>query len=303
MRCGSVVPALSLLLLTALAVWEPAAQSVTSGAGATVFPPTAPIVTAAPRPESLKFAVIGDAGDGGRAQYDVGDQMAAARADFPFEFVLALGDNMYGRQEPQDFVTKFQKPYQRLLESGVRFYGALGNHDRQENRFYPPFNMEGRRFYTFVRQNVRFVVLDTNLLDSQQLAWTEETLRNAPEPWKIAYFHHPLYSDGRRHGSDVELRVVLEPLLVRHGVSVVFTSHDHIYERTQPQKGITYFVEGSGGRLRKGDLKPSVITAAGFDQDRTFMLVEIAGDRMVFRTISRTGLTVDAGTLSRRPTT
>jgi len=185
----------------------------------------------------------------------------------------------------------------------VRFYGALGNHDKPENRFYPGFNMGGERFYTFVRQNVRFVVLDTNVLDPKQLAWTDETLRDSHEPWKIAYFHHPLYSDGGRHGSDVELRVVLEPLLVKHGVSVVFTSHDHIYQRIKPQKGITYFVEGSSGRFRKGDLEPSTMTAAGFDQDRTFMLVEIAGDQMIFRTISRTGTTVDSGVISRRPTT
>ena len=154
-----------------------------------------------------------------------------------------------------------------------------------------------------MRQHVRFVVLDTNFLDPKQIAWTEETLRNAREPWKIVYFHHPLYSNGGRHGSDVELRVVLEPMFVKYGVSVVFTSHDHIYERLTPQKGITYFVEGSGGPLRKGDLRRSETTAAGFDQDQTFMLVEIAGDQMSFKAISRTGVTVDSGVIGRRPTT
>jgi hypothetical protein len=61
-------------------------------------------------------------------------------------------------------------------------------------------------------------------------------------------FHHPLYSDAARHGSNIELRVVLEPLLVRYGVSVVFSGHDHVYERSTPQKGITYFIEGSSGQ-------------------------------------------------------
>ena len=295
--------ALPVFLLTATAVWQPSTLPVPPGAVMGAASSTAQLPTTAPLPESIKFAVVGDAGDGERPQYEVGRQMAAAWTRFPFEFVIALGDNMYGRQDPQDFITKFQKPYQSLLESGVRFYGALGNHDKPENRLYRGFNMGGERFYTFVRQNVRFVVLDTNVLDPKQLAWTDETLRDSHEPWKIAYFHHPLYSDGGRHGSDVELRVVLEPLLVKHGVSVVFTSHDHIYERINPQKGITYFVEGSSGRFRKGDLKPSAMTAAGFDQDRTFMLVEIAGNQMVFRTISRTGTTVDSGVISRRPTT
>jgi hypothetical protein len=114
-----VVLAAPLLLVTAIAVWEPAAQPVRSSPGADTFQPAAAMIAAPPLPESLKFAVVGDAGDGGRGQYDVGQQMAAARATFPFDFVIALGDNMYGRQEPQDFVTKFQKPYQRLIDSGV----------------------------------------------------------------------------------------------------------------------------------------------------------------------------------------
>jgi 3',5'-cyclic AMP phosphodiesterase CpdA len=285
------------VLLAGFAVWNPTAQpGAPQQAGAPL--------TAVARPQSLKFAVVGDAGDGGQPQYDVGRQMWTARATFPFEFVIALGDNMYGRQGPQDFVTKFEKPYEPLLAAGVRFFGALGNHDSQENRFYPGFNMAGERFYTFVRQDVRFVVLDTNLLDPKQLAWAEDTLKAAPEAWKIVYFHLPLYSDGGRHGSNVELRVLLEPLLVRYGVSVVFAGHEHIYDRTVPQKGITYFVEGSSGQLRKGDLHRSALTAAGFDQDRTFMLVELKGDEMSFRTISRTGVTVDSGVIVRRsPTT
>lgn len=251
----------------------------------------------------LRFAVIGDTGTGEPPEYDVGRQLAAAHERSPFDLVLMLGDNMYGRQEPNDFVAKFEKPYQPLLDAGVRFFAALGNHDKPENRFYRGFNMGGERFYTFVRQRVRFVVLDTNGMDPKQLAWLERTLTDAPEDWKIVYFHHPLYSNGGRHGSDVELRALLEPILTRHGVSVVFSGHEHIYERLKPQKGITYFVAGSGGQLRRGDLKSSPLTAAGFDQDRAFMLVEVKGDEMTFRTISRTGTTVDSGVIARRPTT
>ena len=278
----------AILLIAATAVWTPAAQR--------------PSIASAD-PASLRFAVIGDAGNGERPQYEIGERLSAARADFPFEFVILLGDNMLGRQEAQDFIDKFQRPYRPLLDAGVRFYAALGNHDKQSNRFYPGFNMGGERYYTFVRQRVRFVVLDTNLLDRKQIAWAEDTLRTAQEPWKIAYFHHPLYSDGGRHGSDVQLRVVLEPIFVKHGVDVVFASHDHIYERIKPQKGITHFVQGAGGQLRKGDLKRSALTAAGFDEDQSFMLVEIAGGQMSFRVMSRTGATVDSGVIGRRPTT
>ena len=252
---------------------------------------------------SVRFAVIGDTGSGERPQYDIAAQMTAARARFPFEFVLMLGDNLYGRQQPADFVQKFERPYAPLLQAGVPFYATLGNHDEPDNRGYPGFNMNGARYYTYVRGNVRFIVLDTNALDRAQVAWLENTLRDAAEEWKICYFHHPLYSNGRRHGSNVELRVVLEPILVRYGVSVVFAGHEHIYERVVPQKGITHFVQGASGQLRRGDVMPSALTAAAFDQDQSFILVEISGSTMYFETISRTGQVVDQGVIRRRPTT
>jgi predicted MPP superfamily phosphohydrolase len=250
--------------------------------------------------DSVRFAVIGDNGTGDKPQHEVGAQMNAARTTFPFEFVIMLGDNLYGRQEAQDFVDKFERPYAPILAAGVPFFAALGNHDDPKNRFYKAFNMDGQRYYTFARKDVRFVVFDTNRMDAAQLSWIEETLKNAREPWKICYFHHPLYSDAGRHGPDVEMRVTLEPLLVRYGVSVVFSGHEHVYERVTPQKGITYFVAGSGGQLRKGDLTASDTIAAGFDRDQTFMLVEIAGNELRFQTVSRTGLIVDSGVVRRR---
>jgi 3',5'-cyclic AMP phosphodiesterase CpdA len=249
--------------------------------------------------DSLKFAVIGDNGTGDPPQYDVARQMVASRSSFPFDFVLMLGDNMYGSQKAQDFVTKFERPYAPLLEAGVRFFATLGNHDQPTNRSYPSFNMAGERYYTFARPPARFVILDTNLMDRPQLAWLDDTLERAAERWKIVYFHHPIYSDGDRHGSNVELRVLLEPMLVRHGVTVVFSGHEHIYERTMPQKGVTYFIEGSSGQLRKGGVTPSALTAASFADDRTFMLVEISGDQLFFETIARTGRIVDSGVIPR----
>ena len=99
------------------------------------------------------------------------------------------------------------------------------------------------------------------------------------------------------------MRVALEPLFVKYGVDVVYAGHDHIYERIKPQKGITYFVNGSSGELRKGDVNPSSLTAAYFDQDQVFSLVEIKGDDLYFQARSRTGRTVDAGSIHRQTRT
>ena len=275
-------PSLAVFALTAVVAAWPQATGLNAGAD-----------------DIVRFAVIGDNGTGRTAQYDIGARLADARAGFPFEFVIMLGDNLYGSQHPADFFDKFERPYAPLLQAGVPFYAALGNHDQPSNRDYPLFNMGGERYYTFVKGPVRFVVFDTNLMDAAQLAWIDATLQTAREAWKIVFFHHPLYSDGDRHGSNLELRPLLEPLLVRHGVNVVFSGHDHFYQRIKPQQGITYFVEGSSGQLRKGGVTPTAMSAAAFAEEQTFMLVEIAGDRFTFQAITRDGRVVDVGELPR----
>jgi hypothetical protein len=257
------------------------------------------------RSGSLKFAAIGDNGTGDRPQYEVAEQMTKAHAAFSFDLVIMLGDNMYGGQRPADFVRKFEQPYAPLLTAGVKFQAALGNHDRPENVSYKLFNMNGQRYYTYARNNVRFFALDSTQMDPKQLEWLDASLKNTSEPWKIPYFHHPLYSNAARHGSSVDLRVLLEPIFVRHGVQVVFTGHDHVYERSRPQKGIVYFVSGAAGQLRRGNMRPTEQTAASFDQDLSFMLLEVIDDDLYFQVLSRAGKTVDSGVIRRpaRPTT
>jgi hypothetical protein len=253
-------------------------------------------------PDSLKFAAFGDNGTGERPQYEVGDQMAKWHAKFPFELVIMLGDNLYGQQRPEDFVKKFELPYKPLLDLGVKFYASLGNHDLPTNRFYELWNMNGQRYYTYEKRNVRFFALDSTYMDPEQRAWLERELSSSStDEWKIAYFHHPLYSSGARHGSNGALRAALEPLFVKYGVNVVFAGHDHIYERIRPQQGIHYFVSGAGGQLRRGNLRLSPLSAAGYDLDQSFMLVEVAGDTMRFQTVTRLGRVVDSGEIRRQP--
>jgi 3',5'-cyclic AMP phosphodiesterase CpdA len=249
---------------------------------------------------SVRLAAIGDFGTGEQLQIDVAQQMVKSRAVFPFEFVITLGDNIYTGSQPSDFEKAFAVPYKALLDAGVPFYATLGNHDTTNERFYKPFNMNGANYYTFKKGNVRFFALDSNYMDQKQTAWLETQLRNAGNGgWRICYLHHPLYSSGMFHGPAIDLRKVLEPLFVKYGVDVVLAGHEHVYERVRPQQGIYYFTEGASGELRAGNLAPSPITAKGFDTDRSFMMIEIAGDDMYFQTTSRTGVVVDSGVISR----
>jgi predicted phosphodiesterase len=262
------------------------------------------------KPGSLRLAVIGDSGRGHLPQYEVSAQMQAFRKEFEYDLVLMLGDNIYEGSTPEDYRKKFELPYQPLLDAGVKFYAVIGNHDEPRQHLYPLFNTGGRRYYTFKPErkglanvagpSVRFFMLDTENLDLTQVLWLRRELAASESEWKIAVFHRPIYTSGRYAAPALRFRRLLEPAFLLHGVSVAFSGHEHFYERTHPQRGIVYFISGGAGSLRRGDIRPTGLTAAGFDEDFHFMLVEIAGDDMYFQAISRAGATVDSGKIERR---
>jgi len=299
----SVVIPFLLLTLTGAGCRDSGAAGPTAVVAAQA--PAAPTVPLPNRDGSFKFAVLGDFGTGEKSQYELAAQMVKLYQRFKYELVVLVGDNLYGSERPQDFTMKFELPYKPLLDAGVKFYASLGNHDAREQRYYKLFNMDGKLYYTLTpKPNVRFFVLESTYPEPEQIKWVETELKASSHDWKIVYFHHPLYSSGDRHGSDLRLREVLEPLFLKYNVSVVLNGHDHFYERVKPQKGIVYFVVGSGGQLRKGNIdRGSGITASGFDTDQAFMAAEIAGDEMYFNVISRPGQIIDSGVIQRRKIT
>jgi calcineurin-like phosphoesterase family protein len=249
---------------------------------------------------SVRFVVIGDTGTGTEKQHELAQVMMRYRQAFPFEFVLMMGDNMYGSEKTVDYKTKFEDVYRPLLDQKVKFYAALGNHDDSNQRFYGFFNMDGQEYYQFKKGNVSFYSLNSNYMDKRQIDWLNNKLASDTAEWKVAYFHHPPYSSGAAHGSDTKLREIVEPIFLKNHVNVVFAGHEHFYERIKPQKGVYYFISGSGGKLRRGDVKQSsLLTDKAYDRDMSFMLIEVAGDQMYFQVISRTGETVDSGVIAR----
>jgi hypothetical protein len=274
---------------------QPKAPVAAIGAAADVTPPIGK--------DSVRFLVIGDSGTGDRAQTETAAQMWKAHAVFPYEFAIMLGDNMYGSERPQDYARKFEQPFKPLLDAKISFYAALGNHDDPNQRYYKHFGMNNQRYYSYEKKDVRFYALDSNYMDKDQQRWLEEELSKSKAKWKIAYFHHPIYSSGGRHGSEVDLRSIIEPLFIKYNLHVVFAGHEHFYERLKPQRGIHYFTAGGSAKLRAGDLiGSSALTAKGFDTEQSFMVVEIDGDVLRFQTITRRGKRVDSGEIRVGPT-
>jgi DNA repair exonuclease SbcCD nuclease subunit len=254
--------------------------------------------------EVVRFAVIGDWGTGSRRQRETGQMLWKQRERFPYTFVITTGDNLYGSQDPPAFERKFVIPYKAIIDAKIPFYAAIGNHDELQQLNYPLFNMNGSRYYTFTKGPVQFFALDSTLMTHGQLRWLEDELEKSKAQWKIAYFHHPIYSSGRRHGPTLVLQSALQPIFSTHGVRVIFVGHEHFYERLIPRYGIQQFTTGSAGQLRFGNIRTgSLETARGFDTDNSFMLVAIEGDLLTFEAVSRTGMIVDSGTVVRSATT
>ncbi len=242
------------------------------------------------------FALMGDSGSGDMPQQQVAQAMLTyfetARR---FPFVLMLGDNLYD----DDYTNEFLVPYKPLLDHGVKFYAAIGNHDRDLQIHFKPFNMGDQDRYAFDQGNARFVALNSNHPgDPQQIKWLDTAFADAGDKWRICFFHHPLYSSGQ-HASESQdvIRPALERALVRNRVNVVFSGHEHLYERTRPQQGIVYFVSGGGGRyLYK--IQPREFDEVGVSEHH-FMVAEVAGDRLFYEAITHQQRVLDCGVVYR----
>ncbi len=238
------------LLLLLIGTGAAAVQALQSGAESPVSLPN--------QDGSLKFSVLGDFGTGEQVQYQLAEQMAKLHERFKYDLVVLVGDNLYGAERPQDFQKKFEIPYKPLLDAGVKFYASLGNHDAREQRFYKLFNMEGKLYYTFTpKPNVRFFALDSTYPEPEQIRWLEKELAASSNDWKIVFFHHPLYSSGETHGSDLRLRAVIEPLFLKYNVIRPQRPRPYLRAR-QAAEGDRVLCRWVGGPVAGGQHRPGV---------------------------------------------
>lgn len=259
-----------------------------------------------PSATTLRFAAVGDTGTGNPEQHAVASQMLAEYERSPFAFVLMLGDNVYGGKFDR-IGSVFEAPYRGLLDRGVRFYATLGNHDircEAEQLAYPAFGMNGRRAYSFAPADglVEFFTIDTtSLLEGRhkdQLEWLDRALQASRARWKIAFFHHPPYSPGRRHGDNDYLIALVLPILKRGNVQLVMTGHEHFFAKIRPQQGIHFLISGSGGKIHKGGIvQGHPYLEAGNDRVNQFLSFTLTWDALEYAAIASTGAVLFRQTL------
>jgi hypothetical protein len=223
------------------------AQAREGPAGAQAF--------AAPDPTVVAAGDISPPRIGSQRQTsDLAIQLAPTR-------VLVLGDQQYPRGEISDFRRYYRPTWGRLKS---KTYPVPGNHEYASagaagyfEYFGARARPQGRSFYSVDLGSWHIVALDSNIARSPrsaQLAWLRRDLRTTTKPCVLAFWHHPRFSSGSRHGNNPSVTPFWWELYLQHA-DVVLNGHEHHYERFNRQSprghptylGMREFVVGTGG--------------------------------------------------------
>ncbi len=261
--------------------------------------------------DRVSFVAVGDTGSGGRQAMAVATQMARTYQQEPFGLVALLGDICYYGNFEDRYEHVFARPMRPLIDAGVGFELAIGNHDkdlRHSEEGMAEIEAELRLLgtpglhYTTRHGPADFFYVDSSVPGAfgegapQQWQWLDDALASSSNQWKIVLLHHPPYSSGR-HGSTPGARKVLEPIMRRHHVDLVLAGHDHHYERTRPLEGTTYVV--SGGGCKTTAVGQSRFTAVA-ESTLQFLHVDIQDDVLTTRCIRPDGSVADSFALRAR---
>lgn len=255
------------------------------------------------RPEAgaaatLRFAAVGDIGDGSRREERVAEAIAREHRKRPIELLLLLGDLIYRRGDPQEYEEKFARPYRGVLDAGIETAAVLGNHDVRTDiaGMMRAFGMRAR-FYTFTRGPVQFFALDSNpgRILSAQRGWLRRELEASRAPWKVAFMHIPPFASGV-YGTNRLMQQTFVDLFERYRVDLVLAGHEHHYERTRAIRGVTYVVSGGGCCPRPAGR--SDFTARSFS-GLHFTLFEASPTQITIEAIADDGALIDRATIGR----
>jgi len=253
-----------------------------------------------------------------QANPDIHSTIAAKIRQINPDLILHTGDLVSNGTKNQQWADLFFEPLNNVIDH-IPILTCLGNHERNAPNYFNFFSLPNNEsWYSFDYSNCHFIILDTNKdygKNSKQYKWLRDDLlqtntrKNADSDkeeevkWKFVFFHHPPYTSGR-HPSNLKVRELLTPLFRKHGVDIVFSGHNHLYERSYPinsagsqsDVAVTYVVSGGGGG-NLYDFSPNNIWTASISKAHNFGVVNVDGEKLDFKALDTDEQTLDKFTI------
>ena len=178
-------------------------------------------------------------------------------------------------------------------------------------------DQSGEEFYSLDFGNVRMLMMDSSFLTEERRqsmgkdAWAKEEQRveawirsrtgSCEKPWLAAVIHHPVYGMHDEDTVSPQIRRLWAPLLETGGVRIVFSGHQHLYQRTGPIHGVVYLMGNSGQRESRffhGNNLPEY-TQQIYDRGANYQIVEAGARRLKMTSYNKKGLVIDETVLGR----
>ena len=198
--------------------------------------------------------------------------------------------------------------------------GVHSNHTYQKLFALPDDAEEdqsGEEFYSLDFGNVRMLMMDSSFLTEERRqsmgkdAWAKEEQRveawirsrtgSCEKPWLAAVIHHPMYGMHDEDTVSPQIRRLWAPLLETGGVRIVFSGHQHLYQRTRSIHGVVYLMGNSGQRESRffhGNNLPEY-TQQIYDRGANYQIVEAGARRLKMTSYNKKGLVIDETVLGR----
>lgn len=248
---------------------------------------------------TFQFVVFGDT----RTRHDIHQRIVRAIVKAAPEFVIHTGDLVTDGHDSAQWPIFFS--IEKELLARAAFYPVLGNHERNDSRFYEFFDVQ-TPYYSFDWGEAHFTALDSDVgsvalsAEARQLFWAEQTRwleddlkKSQAAAMRFVVFHHPPFTAVKRRQNEKPLTLELVPLFERYKVTAVFAGHDHNYQRHQ-KNGIQYVVTGGGGAPLYDVDSPIPNVTVKVDRTENYVIVKVAGEHARMEAVALDGHLIDS---------
>ena len=178
-------------------------------------------------------------------------------------------------------------------------------------------DQSGEEFYSLDFGNVRMLMMDSSFLTEERRqsmgkdAWAKEEQRveawirsrtgSCEKPWLAAVIHHPVYGMHDEDTVSPQIRRLWAPLLETGGVRIVFSGHQHLYQRTRSIHGVVYLMGNSGQRVSRFFHENNLpeYTQQIYDRGANYQIGEAGARRLKMTSYNKKGLVIDETVLGR----